>query len=273
MRGWFLALGLVGCTSDTSTPDDDAPADTDTPTGDTDTGTTDSDTDEPVSTLPQALNASIEDEAGNPLPGWSVKFCNLVGCRITTTNAYGVFAYDEISLEPHSLEPVPPEGSAYATMNLPFTFEPDEVKNIALTALKLEDTTLIPASPTEMELGTDLFVTIGAEDLDPPDAFHPAPTTAGGVRVPQEDWPPIDDVTGTVLAVWYTHPFDYDATGGLPVRIAGNLGLGEGEGVQLLVGSYSDFAWIDGGTLTVTGGELVGTAELPLLSTILAVQQ
>jgi hypothetical protein len=272
MRGLFLAVGFVACTSGT-TPDDDAPVDTDTDTSTDDTSTTDSDTDEPVPTLPQALNASLEDDAGAPLAGWSVKFCNLVGCRITTTDQFGQFGYDDVTLDPHSLEPVPPEGSGYATMNLPYTFEADEVKEVALTALKLEDTTLLPVAPTEMELGSDLFVTIGVNDLDPPDAFHPAPTTAGGVRVPQEQWPPIDDVTGTVLGVWYTHPFDYDAVGGLPVRIVGDLGLSEGSSVQLLVGSYGDFAWIDGGTLTVTGGELVGTARLPLLSTILAVQQ
>jgi hypothetical protein len=271
MRFLTVGLWLAGCTS-TTTGDDDAPEDTDTDTPGSDTSTVDTDTEE-TGGLPQALTATLESDVGAPLPGWSIKFCNLVGCRVTNSDAYGAFSYDNVTLDPHSLEPVPPEGSGYATMNLPLTFEADEVKDLALTAVKLQDTTLIPAVAAEIELGTDLFVTIGAGDLDPPDAFHPAASTAGGVRVPEAAWPPIDDVTGTVLAVWHTHPFDYHAEAGLPVRIAGDLGLTEGATVHLLVGSYSDFAWVDAGTLTVTGGELTGTARLPLLSTILAVQQ
>jgi hypothetical protein len=270
---WLLAVAVAGCTSSTTTPDDDdQPADTDaTPT---DTGTLDTDTDTtPVETEPQALHATLKDENGTPLVGWNVKFCNSIGCRYATSDVSGVFGYDNVALASYSLEPVAPEGAGYATMNLPMTFDENEVKTLDLVALKLEDTTLIPPSPTEIELGTGLWVTIGAGDLEPPDAFHPAASTAGGVRVPEADWPPIDDVTGTVLAVWYTHPFDYDAEMGLPVRISETLGLGEGEQVRLLIGSYSDFAWLDAGTLTVTGGELVGTTELPLLSTILAVQE
>jgi hypothetical protein len=272
MKIHLAAWALVACTASDTAGNDASVTDaldTDPPTTDT---STDGDTDiEPVE--PQSLTGTLIDPAGAPLGGWSVKFCNAVGCRIDTSDPSGVFSYDDVSLTPYSLEPVPPpEGSDWATMNLPYTFDPYEEKVLTFVQQELEGVVPLTVAPMEIELGDGLWVTVGLDDLEEP-ALHDPATTAGGVLVPQADWPTIDDVTGTVLAVWYTHPFDYVAPDGLPVRIEGNLGLAEGATVDLLVGSYADFAWIDAGALTVTGGELVGEAELPLLSTVIAVQR
>lgn len=267
----FVLAALLAACNGTTTGDDDDAGDTDTDAGPTDSGTDDSDTDVDLPE-PQALTGTLVDPSGGALVGWSIKFCNVVGCRIDESDAAGTFSYDDVALVPHSLEPVPPEGSDWATMNLPYTFDPLEVKVLTFVQQELDPVVPIPATPAEIEMGDGLWVTIGTGDLVAP-PLHDDATTAGGVSVPQADWPTIDDVTGTVLAVWYTHPFDYTAPEGLPVRIEGDLGLAEGAVVDLLVGSYADFAWIDGGSLTVTGGELVGTAELPLLSTVIAVQR
>jgi hypothetical protein len=265
-----LAAVLLAACAGTSADDDDT-NDTDTTPGTSDTSTP-GDTDvDPVE--PQSLTGTLlESDGATPLVGWSVKFCNVIGCRIDESDTSGVVEYTDVVILPYSLEPVPPEGSDWATMNFPYTFEPNEDKVLTLVQQELGPLTTLTGTPVEIELGDGLWVTIGSGDLEPP-ALHDPATTAGGVAVPQADWPTIDDVTGTVLAVWYTHPFDYSAPNGLPVRIEGNLGLGEGASVDLLVGSYSHFAWLEAGSLTVTGGELVGSAELPLLSTVIAVQR
>jgi hypothetical protein len=265
-----LAAVLIAACSGPDDDGDDAPNDTDTPGTTSDTSTPGDTDEDPVE--PQALEGTLVDPTGAPLVEWSVKFCNVIGCRIDESDASGRVEYLDVELLPHSLEPVPPEGSDWATMNLPYTFEPNEEKVLTFVQQELGPLTPLTTTPVEIEMGEGLWVTVGSNDLEPP-ALHDPATTAGGVAVPQADWPTIDDVTGTVLAVWYTHPFDYVAANGLPVRIEGDLGLAEGTSIDLLVGSYADFAWLEAGSLTVTGGELVGSAELPLLSTIIAVQR
>ncbi len=262
------ALVLGACSGPTTGAD---PADTDTTPGTTDTSTTGLDTDEEV-VEPQALSGTVLDDARAPLVGWNVKFCNSIGCRIDESDANGAFEYLDVVILPYSLEPVPPEGSGFATMNFPYTFDPNEEKVVTLVQQPLGPLATLTAAAAEIEMGAGLWVTIGSGDLEPPALYDPA-TTAGGVSVPQADWPTIDDVTGTVLAVWYLHPYNYAAPNGLPVRIAGDLGLAEGAMVDLLVGSYSDFAWLEAGSLTVIGGELVGSAELPVVTTTIAVQR
>ncbi len=263
MRGVALAIGLAftGCGGDEDGGDTDSttPTDSETDTGGDPTGGT---------TTPQALSVTLRDPAGAGMGGINVNFCNAAGCRSGPTAADGSISFDNVELVPYALEPIAAEGSGLATPLVPLTFAADEVKAFDLVVPPLG-----PASPlgsTSEEEFQGLFVTVGAAGIQEP-AFHEPATEIAGVLADPAAWPPIN-LPGTVLAVWYLAPFNYAAPAGLPTRITNSYGLADGATAHVYVGSYDDFAWLDGGTVTAGGGFLTG-ASLPLLSTVVLIQE
>ena len=59
--------------------------------------------------------------------------------------------------------------------------------------------------------------------------------------------------------------------GGLPVRFRNLWSLSDGATYEVWVGSYKDSAWLNAGSVTVSGEYVSGDAMLPLLSTIVLV--
>ena len=76
-----------------------------------------------------------------------------------------------------------------------------------------------------------------------------------------------------MLAQWLLSPFDHHAAAGLPVRVANTYGLADGATVRVWVGSYELSQWVDAGTLTAGSEWLEGAATLPLVSTVLLVEE
>lgn len=262
VSGWLLVLAACGeKADDTGSGGDTDATDSDT-IGNTDTGGGGG-TDTPPE--PQQLHGALVDEAGAPITGVQVKFCNTAGCRIASADGSGAFAFDEAVTGAYSLEPVPPAGKA--TVLVPITLDPNEEADVTLVVPDLDAAHPLSASPTELELGSGLFVTVST-DLVVPFA-EPDPTEAAGVRAPT--LPPIEGVTGTPLAAWYLAPFNYKSDAGLPFRIADEWDLG-GATLHVWVASYDDFAWLDAGEVTAHDGYLTGSGKLPLLSTVVLVQ-
>jgi hypothetical protein len=124
-----------------------------------------------------------------------------------------------------------------------------------------------------VEVAPGIRVTVGQGELEPPSPFDPAPTEITGAAVPQALWVPTDGISGTVLGQWFLGPFDTPASAGLPIAFDDAWTLGDGATLRVYVGSYEASAWLDAGTVTSAGGVLSGDAELPLLSTVLLVQE
>jgi hypothetical protein len=263
MRVCVLMVGLIACSGD------DQPADTNS--GDTDVAST-TDTGGSTGTdplpAPQALIGTLHDVSGNGIAA-TLMLCNAAFCLQGESDASGSFEIDGAATTPYAFEPQPPEPLAVTL--IPMVFAADEQKHIDVIVPALDASHPLGATPTELELGDGLFVTVGKNDLAPPSFEQPA-TTAAGVRTPDDAIPPIEVVTGTPLAVWYTAPFNYTAENGLPFRIENTFGLADGDTAEVYVGSYDDHAWVDVGVVTVTDGYLSGPGKLPKLSTILLVK-
>ncbi len=265
---WTLAL-LVACEI-SGKPDDTSIDDTDD-TDTTDTDTIPIDTDDGVDRS-AALSGILRDSAGTALEEMDIRFCRGSACRTANTDATGTFTFDDVEVDWHSFEAVPPEGSGLATVFFPLGFATDQARDLDVTIPTLDPQIELPATAAEFTLGEGLMLTVGTDDIQEPDFVDPA-THAAGVRVDGANWPPVDR-EGSVVAMWYLVPFDHHATNdGLPIRFDnGPLGLTEGATYQLWVGSYSDATWVDAGQVTESGGLLEGDAKLPMISTVALVE-
>lgn len=264
MRFWWMigATALVACGGDNDSASDGT-GDSGPPTADTGTFPTTSTTQNNSA----RLQGTVRGPSG-PLAEADIRFCRGTQCRYYTTEADGAYTFDDATVAWHSLEIVPPESSGLATAFAPIELLDQQDRTIDLTLVPLETSTPLGA-PAEIALGSGLLVTLGAADLEPPLFVDPA-THAGGTQVPAELWPPIDQ-PGTVIALWYTEPFDHQAVpaGGLPIRVENQWGLTEGSAYDVWVGSYKDSAWLPAGSLVADpNGILVGDAALPLLGTV-----
>ncbi len=260
MRGAWLVLGLAACGG----PEKDTGETLiDTDVTDTDTGGGgDTDADEP-----QSLTGTLKDQDGQAVAGARVKFCNVLRCVYADSDATGAYSFLDVPPMAYSLEPVPPDGKA--TVLVPLTLEPNENANVDIVIPDLDPAKPLTGTPAEIELGSGLFVTVST-DLEAPFGLDAA-TEAAGVQATV--LPPLEGVTGTAIASWYLDPFNYKSATGLPFRIENQWGLAEGAELHVWVGSYDDFAWLDAGMVTVTDGFLVGAGKLPLLSTVILVQE
>lgn len=269
MRSSLMIMWVVaGCSGDQGTTDK-------TNTADTGAGTTDStDTGGSSTTFDRSalLTGSVLDGSGSPVNKAQIRFCRGDACRNDFSDAGGVFDFEEVHVDWHALEIVPPlNSSGMATAFAPVMFETDESRTIDIYLPELDPPTPLPATPAEIEAGAGLFVTVGIDDLEEPLFFDPA-TEISGILVDEAQQMPVD-LPGTVVAMWYLAPFDYHAAAGLPVRFANSWALPEGNTYKVMLGSYGDQRWIDAGSVTVSGDWLEGDASLSLLSTVVLLEE
>ena len=101
---------------------------------------------------------------------------------------------------------------------------------------------------------------------------------------PTSDWNPAIGTpffplpsTGTYVGGWFIEPYDAKAENGLPVRFTNSFGLSAGAQVHVYGSSYDDFAWLDLGTFTESGGFLVAdnatTGKLTVLATLVIMDE
>lgn len=269
MRGcWIGVLLGVGC-SGTDPAEDKGPVDTDTPG--VDTATTDTDTDTTPGEDTSASLRGTVSSPGGPLVDVPIRLCRGSVCRNATTDATGLYTYEDVAVDWFSFEVVPPQSTAYATAFAAIELRTQEARVLDVILLPHDPPSALGPTAEEHEVGDGLFVTLAAADLVPP-ILAPEATEVSGVLVPEGQRLPTDGITGTVLGMWYVEPFDYAAaTGGIPARFEDRWALADGTTLEVWVGSYAESRWLSGGTVTAGGGELTG-ASLPLLSTVLLVQ-
>ena len=269
-----LAL-LAACTTGDGTILDDVDVTGAVPTGDSGGGITITD---PRDTS-AALSGNVSTLDGTPVEDADIRFCLATGeCRFSATDAQGNYAFEDVVVEWHAFEVKPPffDGAndpfeGYIVGFVPLAFETDQVRSVDMPLLEGDAPTTLPASsPTEIEVGSGLFVTLSADMLKPPTFEDPA-TEVAGILVPDNVQPPVDSIEGTVLAMWFMGPFDHEVTGGADMRIRNDWKLKDGTTYEVWVGSYPNSSWLDAGDLTVKGGWLEGDARLPRISTVLLV--
>jgi len=269
MRMW-LVLGLVACGGTKDPAGDSGTTVTDTPSGDT--GTTDS----PTDTAPPAPTADIAGTItldGAPVSGAMIRCCLPHGlCYNATTEGNGTYSLPGLPPSNYAFEVVGDHSAGQATAFAPILLGEDEDRTLDLAVQSYEHNHTISAAAAEWQLGEGLYVTVGTDDLTPPDFVDPV-DYAAGVRIPDADFPPMDwPELGTVVAAWYIDPFDFHAASGLPFWIDNSvLALPDGETYKVYVGEYLEAEWTEVGDVTVSGSTISGSGTLPLMSAIILV--
>ncbi|HHO49857.1 MAG TPA: carboxypeptidase regulatory-like domain-containing protein [Deltaproteobacteria bacterium] len=268
MRLSLMIMWVVGCSGGGPT-DDKNTADTGPgPLDSTDTGGF------PSTTFDRSaqLSGSVLDDAGAPINKAQIRFCRGEACRNDSSDETGAFDFDEVHVDWHSLEVIPPlTSTGLATAFAPVVFATDESRTIDVVLPTLDPPTDLPPTPEEIEAGEGLFITVGIDDLEEP-LFLDPPSDIAGILVDPAQQVPVD-LAGTVIAMWYLAPFDYRAAAGMPVRFANSWGLPEGKTYKVMLGSYEDQRWLDAGSVTVSGAWLEGDASLSLTSTVVLLEE
>jgi hypothetical protein len=272
---WWIGLSLGGCSAEPTKPTDtslsDADADTDTDTdADTDADT-DTDSRTPTEDTSAALQGVVTDAAGSPIDGVQLRFCRGPVCRNGVTGADGSYAFDDVAVDWFSFEVV--GGPAQVTAFVPLVFASGETRSVDV-AVQDALSTRIPGSAAPLDVAPGLRLTIGDGDLEER-PFEELPTELLAARVDPTQWVPTDEIGGTVVAQWSIGPFNFYAAdpGGLPMTFEAPAGTPAGVTLRAYVGSYDSSRWEDLGTVTTEASGWTSSVGLPLLSTVILVQE
>ncbi|MCB9682755.1 MAG: hypothetical protein H6733_14915 [Alphaproteobacteria bacterium] len=284
---WTVAL-LAACAGSTTDKVTDTDTDTDV---DTDTGVVDTDATcelAPDPSLPDCsadvpsggagLTGALVDVDGNPLntdAALRVQYCRGDTCLIPDCTFSNTYAFGNLDAGPGSFDIVllpSCDGERFATPFAPLDVETGVTRTVDVTVPRLGPATAIPATATEIEVVDGLYLTVGEGSLERPSPLEPAATEIAGVDA-TDVAVPIEGITGTVLAVYYLAPFDYDSSAGVPVRLDNAWTLADSEG-ELWIGDYTTSSWEKVGDLTIDGDDKLTTATgLPRMSTLVVVRK
>lgn len=264
----FLLNALLACSGDPTQPDDSAaPADTD----ETDTDAPEDDTAEPIPMA--ALSGTVRDANGAPLEDVRVNVCRML-CKTVNPNANGEWAYGAIEAWTAMFYVTPDEGSGYAHPMVVLTLAEGEARVLDVVVDALDAPRPLPATASEVEVTDGVFLTLGADILEPA-PLTDLPSEVAAVRVPEAHRLPIE-LEGELLDVWYLSPWEATSESGVRVRLANAWGLAPGDRARVWAASEpTTYAWLDAGELVVTedGLMLEGDTALPILTTIALVKE
>ncbi|MEM6926863.1 MAG: hypothetical protein AAF602_08055, partial [Myxococcota bacterium] len=250
--GW-LVVPMVACTGDNVEDDGNGPDEV--PTEDNEP--------EVVEDRSASLVANLVDEGDTPVVDAGVRFCRGPVCLTAVSDVAGDFGFDNVIVGWHSLEVIPPMNSTgLATAFAPVQFSTDEDRTIDLTMPPLDAATALTGSTQAIQVGAGLQIEVADGDLEPPTFVEPA-TEVAGVRLTEDQYVPVDDEEGTVVAQWFLEPFDHTPTVDIPMTFTNDYELADGTELRVIVGDYTTSEWLEAGTLTVTAGVLEGDVNLP----------
>ena len=266
--GVGVVLLSVGCGPSDATPDeqggDDEVAAGDGDNGSSDggdDGTDDGERDDAVA----ALSGTVLGPDGEPAAGARVTLCH-GACRFADVEADGSFAYSDVPADTYALHfTTLGTDLDYADLLVAIELSPDEDRQIAdpFPMAELGQATTVDAAG-EVDAGNGLWLTVDPDTVTLPYNYE----TFDLASAMPTAFPP-ELPAGDPLAVWYLDPFDATLDPGATVRIANAWDLAPGTELELWTASYADYAWIDGGTVTVSddGSELEG-GDIRVLSTL-----
>lgn len=265
----WLTLALAACTGKTgANPTDSANPDlTDDTSPPNDTGST--------NTVPLSANltGTITDPEGAPVAGARVNVCRVV-CKSMVTEVDGAYAFGSIEAWTAMFYVVPEAGSAFANPMVTLTLADEETRTIDVVLDPFDSPRPLPDVASEVEVTDGLYLTVGADILEPP-PLEDLPSEVAAVRVPEAHRLDVE-VEGTLLDVWYLSPWEASSEPGVAVRVDNLWGLAPGERARAFVTSEpTTYAWLDAGELVVAddGATLAGEASLPLLTTLALVRE
>ncbi|MES2642425.1 MAG: carboxypeptidase-like regulatory domain-containing protein [Myxococcota bacterium] len=260
---------LLACTGEPSTPEDTAlltETDTDPPDED-DTG----DTAEP--TPMASLTGTLTDADGAPTEGVRVNVCRVL-CKTVQTDAGGAWGFAAIEAWTAMFYVTPAASTGFATPMGVLTLAEDEERVLDVVLDTFDPPRPLPSSASEVEVSDGLFLTLGADILEPA-PLTDLPSEVAAVRVPTAHRLPVE-LDGELLDTWYLSPWEATSESGVGVRLANTWGLAPGDRARVWAASEpTTYAWLDAGELVVTedGLMLEGDVALPILTTLALVRE
>jgi hypothetical protein len=283
----LLALTLPACDGGGDGDDDDTTDDDDTADDDDDDDTDDDDTSPPTF----SISGTVTDEAGSPLEGVAVTACSAGTCLLANSGADGSLSIDHL-----------PGDDGYVIHNISF---PGGADDAALTYSSFYD--IIHIADADVVLGSPLVVPevddsvvpaddqaagtvnlLGGVNVSWPSAIDWANSVAsvaspsiGVAEVPEANWP-VAIGEANALAAWSFAPFETELEGDKPLPdftvTVPVPNVTTSDSISFLVAHYAEDISTEElaaypATLTELEGTVYATADVPVLSLLIAVQQ
>ncbi len=259
----MLALLLTGCTGGATTGGTGTSATT---------GTTPATSSTTTVQATGSVTGVVRTRDGQPVEGVRMQLCDEIMCRTDDTASDGSYAFTDVGGKTYSFDAVPDAETGFATQLVPLALGLDEHREVDVVLYEMGPEVPLPPEPDWVDVTDDLSVQAAAGQLS---TLFETFDTMAGVRVDPADFPPIDELAGTPLALWYLDPYDAHPPEGeeLPWRSSDPLGLPPGTVLEAWAANYDTFEWLPAGELEVTadGLELV-QGGLPVISTLVVIQ-
>ena len=268
----LAAFGALSCSGSTS--DDGSPADTAETSGEADADTdADTDTDTDADADAATLTGYVVDLDGKAVSGARVNICRDV-CITDMSDDQGAYTLVTPYPETQAFYTVPPADSGLATPIAPHTPAMGQTVEIDVVMPALDPAQDLPPTAREVEVTDGLFLTVGADILEPAGVEELGEEVAAA-PVSAEHSLPLE-LDGEVVAQWYVEPFEATSETGVELRLANQWSLPAGATYEVMVaGDPYDPGWIEAGTLTVSsdGQTLEGDAQLAVLTSVVLLAQ
>lgn len=274
MRHTWLFIFALACTG----PGDSDSGDTATE----DSGSEDTGTPPPTCDLPSvsegggtgaSISGIITGPDGNPLHKAEIGLCKQV-CRTVCTDTDGSFLYNGTAADTFSFHVRQPHEVTEELQETVWPITTDGTTDIVQNHQLLDAPTMIaiPSTAAEVEPATGLFITVGQGDLEI--IFQDDPTEIGASALTTPNFPL---PAGTFVGGWFLEPYNSKSEAGLPVRFQNSFGVATSGQVHVWASSYDDFAWLDLGTFTESGGFLVAdnatVGKIPVVATLVLMDE
>ncbi|MBX2802645.1 MAG: carboxypeptidase-like regulatory domain-containing protein [Myxococcales bacterium] len=256
MRWWAAAVLWAGCSGAPTSSVDVEPVDTGHEALPTMTGPTGS------------VSGWVRDAEGVPLKGAKVSMCAEI-CITTDSDADGAFEIGVLPVVPHAFHVRVVDDLQLASPMVPVQVIEGEEQLFDVVVPRMSDAVALPLKASELQPTAGLHVTAALGHLT--SVFGEAPESIAALQVPEAQWPPLQDLEGTVRAVFYLTPYDAEAEPALAFRIDVEAGVATDRSLQAWVAGYSEQRWLDAGRLEPGVGGLEG-GSLPLLTTLVLVE-
>lgn len=265
----LVVLGACSCSgysgpdpSESGLSNEEADADTDSDTDSDTDADTDADTDSAT------LTGFVLDVDGKAVSGARVNICRDV-CLTDMSDEQGAYTLVTPYSETQAFYVVPPADSGLSSPIAPHTPAMGETLALDVVVPALDTPRELPADAEEVEVTDGLFLTVGADILEPAGFEELGDEIAAAAVAPEHSLPL--GLDGEVLAQWYVDPFEATSEAGVPLRMENRWSLPAGQTYDVVV-SGDPYApgWLEAGTLTVSSDAtmLEGDAALLMLTSI-----
>ena len=225
------------------------------------------DTSEPVETF--TISGSVVWEDDSPAAGAKIQVCADL-CRRADVTADGTWSLSGLTSEVYIVLGFQQGDASIATTASLIDITADrDIGTMTLSPYATQET--LVAGMHDYTLDNGLVLSFDSAALAP--GLYSIGTTENISSLAIDSSKvPSDIDASNVVALWMIGDFDHHVESGISWRIDSDLGLAEGASVTLKYLDNEAHTWAELGTFSVSNGAIEGNGALPLLSSLMVVQ-